>query len=480
MKRKSILKDLARNYLKHTKSESGITLIALVVTIVVLLILAGVTISLVLGENGILTQAKITKFKNEQSDVLEATQLYAGDYEIEKNIQETNGTIINYLNEKNIIDSNNIINVEALLKKKLSTGQGTGNSDVYVIEQNSDKEYIVVYYDKEGNKTELGIVGKEVEEVTDENIFDIDNEGRVSIREEYGSYETNWDKWTIKDLVIPDTINGKKVTKIGENFIAKNEIVKSIKLPEEVTNIEKQAFAGCSSLQDIYIPEGVTDIGQLAFTSCTSLQEIDIPKGVTNIGDGAFGLCISLKNINLPEGVTNLAVDTFMLCVSLESINLPEGITNVAPVSFSLCLSLESINVADNNPNYSSEDGVLFNKTGSELIAFPQGKDINTYEIPNKVNTIKTAAFLLMTNEAIDEFYQIFEDIIGDTDINIESPMLNKVVIPNTVTTVEENAFGGGNAEQTIKVPFSSESTRPVGWNENWKKDCKASIEYTE
>ena len=86
-----------------------------------------------LGENGILTQAKKAKFKNEQSDVLEATQIYAGDYEIAKNTQETNGTIINYLNGKNIIDSNNIINVEALLKKKLSTGQGTENSDEILI-----------------------------------------------------------------------------------------------------------------------------------------------------------------------------------------------------------------------------------------------------------------------------------------------------------------------------------------------------------
>ena len=52
MKRKSILKDISSNYLKHTKSESGITLIALVVTIVVLLILAGVTIECTYSQNG--------------------------------------------------------------------------------------------------------------------------------------------------------------------------------------------------------------------------------------------------------------------------------------------------------------------------------------------------------------------------------------------------------------------------------------------
>ena len=43
------------------KKQSGITLVALVVTIVVLLILAGVSINLVLGENGLITQAKEAK-----------------------------------------------------------------------------------------------------------------------------------------------------------------------------------------------------------------------------------------------------------------------------------------------------------------------------------------------------------------------------------------------------------------------------------
>lgn len=58
MKEKSTLKDVANNYLTHTKKEKGITLVALVVTIVVLLILAGVSISLVLDQNGIINKAK--------------------------------------------------------------------------------------------------------------------------------------------------------------------------------------------------------------------------------------------------------------------------------------------------------------------------------------------------------------------------------------------------------------------------------------
>ena len=69
MKEKSTLKDVANNYLTHTKSEKGITLIALVITIIVLLILAGVSIAALGGQNGILTNSTEAKKQSEIGDV---------------------------------------------------------------------------------------------------------------------------------------------------------------------------------------------------------------------------------------------------------------------------------------------------------------------------------------------------------------------------------------------------------------------------
>ena len=71
MKEKSTLKDVANNYLTHTKNSKGITLIALVITIIVLLILAGVTIATLTGDNGILTQAGNAKEQTEKADIIE-------------------------------------------------------------------------------------------------------------------------------------------------------------------------------------------------------------------------------------------------------------------------------------------------------------------------------------------------------------------------------------------------------------------------
>ena len=72
MKEKSTLKDVANNYLTHTNNKKGITLIALVVTVVVLIILAGVSINAVLGDNGIIKKANQAASVTKEAEVKEA------------------------------------------------------------------------------------------------------------------------------------------------------------------------------------------------------------------------------------------------------------------------------------------------------------------------------------------------------------------------------------------------------------------------
>jgi len=70
---------------KQLKNKNGITLIALVVTIIVLIILAGVSINLVLGDNGIITKAKETKEQQAEGKVKEKVEMILAEYEMEKN-----------------------------------------------------------------------------------------------------------------------------------------------------------------------------------------------------------------------------------------------------------------------------------------------------------------------------------------------------------------------------------------------------------
>ena len=92
-------------------------------------------------------------------------------------------------------------------------------------------------------------------------------------------------------VVIPDEIDGKKVTSIGIS-----------------------AFFGCSGLTEITIPEGVKSIREGTFSKCKNLTEITLPEGVTSIGKWAFSGCSSLTEITLPEGVTTIEHNAFSGC----------------------------------------------------------------------------------------------------------------------------------------------------------------------
>ena len=132
---------------KMRKGIQGITLVALVVTIVVLLILAGVSINLVLGNNGIIAKTQSASLETEISSIAEQLNFYATAYDIDSIVNQTEKDVLGNLQEKGIINSNNIIDTQKLLGKKTKYGNGT-DKDVYKIEGTQ-----VVYIDEENEIT---------------------------------------------------------------------------------------------------------------------------------------------------------------------------------------------------------------------------------------------------------------------------------------------------------------------------------------
>ena len=159
------------------------------------------------------------------------------------------------------------------------------------------------------------------------------------------------------------------------------------------------------------------------------VQNVVIDEGIKNIGDNAFYRCINLKSVKIPESVTEIGSDVFLRCSKLEAIN-----------------------VNADNENYMSENGILFNKSKTEIIKYPSNKkDINEYKIPEKVTKIEEYTFSgcsSLTNIEIPE---------GVTEIGKFAfegcSSLARIEIPEGVMKIESGAFSGCSSLTNIKIP---------------------------
>ena len=153
-----------------------------------------------------------------------------------------------------------------------------------------------------------------------------------------------------KDVTIPSEIDGKSVTKIGDDAFGYCESLTSIVIPDSVTEIGNSAFAHCESLTEITIPGSVTKIGKRTFSNCTNLELIIIPDSVKEIGEGAFAGCESLTDlteITIPDSIKKISKSAFAFCTGFTSIAIPDSVTEIGDSAFEFCESLVSIDIPD-------------------------------------------------------------------------------------------------------------------------------------
>lgn len=177
----------------------------------------------------------------------------------------------------------------------------------------------------------------------------------------------------------------------------------------------------------------------------------EIHDGVTSIGKDAFWGCDALKSITIPDSVISIGDKAFARCTALENITIPNSVINIENYVFAGCNSLQSINVSEGNSNYLSCGDVLFDKSKSVLIKYPEGEKDTSYIIPDGVTSIGDFAFMycksLKSITIPDSVTSIEEDAFS------QCKSLKSITIPNSVTSIGDGAFMYCESLQSITIP---------------------------
>ena len=213
-----------------------------------------------------------------------------------------------------------------------------------------------------------------------------------------------------ENSTIPSTI-----TAIGNGAFAETGL-KNIVIPEGVTSIELQAFENCQDLESVTLPQSLKKLGYHVFAN-SGLTSLVIPEGITYLPQGTFNGCKNLETVTLPTTLETIEYNAFSNS-GLTSIFIPKGVTNISSTSFNYCGKLSTISVSDENTTYDSRNNCnAIIQTATNQILRGTSNTI----IPNTATSIGDNAF---------------------NDIN----SLTSIVIPESVTSIGLYAFNGCNS----------------------------------
>ena len=313
-------------------------------------------------------------------------------------------------------------------------------------------------------------------------------------------------------VIVPDSVqyegNWYHVTEVGDNAFQQS-YVRSVTLPESVTKIGVYAFQSATNLQSINIPSGVTYIEDKTFAGCNSLPVIN---GIRYADTYLLATTDKTQtNYTISERTKWIAEEAFKDCYAATSITLPSSILSIGTSAFRGCTSLTSVTI-ENNPRYTSVDGILYTAALDTIICYPSGREeedivipdhvtvvaagayadnthIKSLQVPENVTKIVSTAFtgcdsltkLTIASPSIVEtnydryvgngFFSIFGSQISGTTLAeciIESPVsaigkacfeycgnLRKVTLPEGLKRIEEDAFLYCSKLQEINLPES-------------------------
>ena len=230
----------------------------------------------------------------------------------------------------------------------------------------------------------------------------------------YAFYEEK----NLTSVKIPETVN-----RIGNWAFLDCKGLKNVNIPDGVKRIESWTFSNCSSLTNITVPDSVTVLDGLAFSYCTNLKNIELSKNLTEIGMGALSHCTSLETIDIPDSVIIMDNIAMAGCSELKSVNIGSNLKTVGGQVFAGCTSLEKVNVNLNNKNYTSENGIWYDKNKTKIILYPYNKKDSAYTTPTSLK-------------------ELCNGYVGSYGTLLDNSNLKTVTIEKNVAKIDDYAIG--------------------------------------
>ena len=404
------------------RENKAITLIALVITIIVLLILAAVTLNVVIGQNGILNKADKAKKAQSESAILEDTNLaILGEQSDYYSANKSDKTLKEFLEEK--FDGNYKTSSDATLSY---------NGEDLIKYAREDQTTLI----KVDDDFKLSII-QEIED--GDNKYSANKDGTYTIIEIP-------EKQT--EITIPSEINGVEVTAIGGNFAKDSRTtLTKITMPDTIKVIGNRAFYGCTKVTEIHFSNVLEKIGSEAFRGCgNSATKLELPETLMYIGKDAFA---SYGSKNTTE------------------VYLGKNVNDMQSGALAI-FTLQSISVSEENSKFKAVDGVLYTKSQKTLIQYPAAKsDKTSFSVPSGVTTIGQYAFY--KNKSIVDV-TLPETVNRIAKYAFESTKLTNINIPSGVKKIEKGVFAStgitqlnlANIEEIEDEAFSSSNLQSI------------------
>jgi hypothetical protein len=322
--------------------------------------------------------------------------------------------------------------------------------------------------------------------------------------------ETFKDNQYLKGIILPSTLIA-----IKEWAFQNCQYLTSVTLPDSLVSIGDSAFTGCTSLTSVNFPDSLVSIGDEAFKDtpwekdflaaqdngmvyigkvafrykgimpnntaftlqagtvgiagsafyrCVGLTSVTIPDSVVSIDSWAFGRCTGLTSVTFGKSVESIGSHAFTGCTKLTTLSIPASVTSISSSAFTESPG-PTLSVDSGSKAYVMQDGVLYSKNMARLVWYPEGKTDNSFSIPKTVTYIDEWGFFIanlasIVVEAGSTAFSAQDGVLYSKDMKtlVSYPPKktgNSFVIPNTVTSIVDNAFKGCKNLTSVIIPNS-------------------------